>query len=36
MAKTLTDRFINWTASLTLDAVDRSALWLDRLFRRRS
>ncbi|GEM_PF-2173586 len=36
MPKTLTHRFINWTATLTLDAVDRSALFVDRLFRRRS
>jgi hypothetical protein len=34
MAKTLTTRIVNWTASFTLDAVDRSALWVDRLNRK--
>lgn len=34
MTKTLTTRIINWTSSLTLDAVDRIALWVDRLNRK--
>ncbi|MBS1961118.1 MAG: hypothetical protein JST04_02800 [Bdellovibrionales bacterium] len=34
MAKTLLHRFMNRTASFTLHAVDRSALWVDHLNRK--
>jgi len=33
MAK-ITNRIVSWTSSFTLDAVDRGALWVDRLNRR--